>query len=354
MLGLPPTAHGVPFLKVKQSVSEKKGSSATPDMIVEIEGPQGKQLVLLEVKTNGEPRFAREAVNQLLRFRQSYPDAYGVFAAPYITPRAAEICNSEGIGYVDLSGNCRLCFGTTFIQQEGRPNKFAEKRDLRTLYSPKATRILRVLLNEPKRVWKITELSQEAEVSLGLVSNVKRLLENREWIGLSRSGFSLSQPEELLAEWKDNYNFHGNELRDYYSLKKPTQIEADLASICSSQRIRYALTSFSAAVRLAPFVPYQRVFAFIAFSLRQRCFLRNSGVRRDSNGISDSGVPGPDRISRSRGRGSKYDTARGRQARMVSRRDYAQEAVEAVPIWLSMAQCQYRYTVACRMGRKIR
>ncbi len=254
---------GVPFLKVKQSVSEKKGSGATPDMIVEIEGPQGKQLVLLEVKTNGEPRFAREAVNQLLRFRQSYPDAYGVFVAPYITPRAAEICTSEGIGYVDLSGNCRLCFGTTFIQQEGRPNKFAEKRDLRTLYSPKATRILRVLLNEPKRVWKITELSQEAEVSLGLVSNVKRLLENREWIGLSRSGFSLSQPEELLAEWKDNYNFHGNEFRDYYSLKKPTQIEADLANICSSQRIRYALTSFSAAARLAPFVPYQRVFAFI-------------------------------------------------------------------------------------------
>jgi len=99
-------------------------------MIVETEEPEGKQFVLMEVKTNGAPRFAREAVNQLLLLRQSYPDAYGVFVAPYITQRAAEVCLSEGIGYIDLSGNCRLCFGTTFIQREGRTDRTSSPRNV--------------------------------------------------------------------------------------------------------------------------------------------------------------------------------------------------------------------------------
>ena len=253
----------VPFLHLERSVSEIKASGAATDMIVEVAGPRGIQLMILEVKRSGEPRFAREAVNQLLRVSQIYPAAYGIFVAPYITSKAAEICSAEGIGYIDLSGNCMLCFGTIFIQREGQPNKYAEKRDLRTLYSPKATRVLRVFLIAPRKTWKITELSDEASVSLGLASNVKKLLENREWMKAERNGFYLSQPEELLAEWKENYSFRRNELRDFYSLQTPAQIEADLADVCSKQESRYALTSFSAAARFAPSVPYQRVFVYI-------------------------------------------------------------------------------------------
>jgi hypothetical protein len=38
----------------------------------------------------------REATNQLARFREQWPDAYGVVMAPYISPKAAVICREEG------------------------------------------------------------------------------------------------------------------------------------------------------------------------------------------------------------------------------------------------------------------
>ena len=42
--------------------------------------------------------------------------------------------------------------------------------------------MLRTLLAEPERGWKIKELAEAASVSLGQASNVKRLLEDREWL----------------------------------------------------------------------------------------------------------------------------------------------------------------------------
>ena len=72
----------VPFLHLERSVSQRKTSCVEADMTVKVVGPRGKQLMILEVKRSGEPRFARKAVNQLFRLSQIYPDAYGFLVAP--------------------------------------------------------------------------------------------------------------------------------------------------------------------------------------------------------------------------------------------------------------------------------
>jgi len=169
----------IPFLRIEEIKKEPENGDAKPYFLVKLALPEGERYLLVEVKTNGQPRLAREAVNQLLRYRDSFPEAYGVFMAPYISPNAAKICAEEDIGCIDLAGNCRLCFGQVYIEQEGKPNLFSKKRDLRSLYSPKAERVLRVLLNNPREAWKIVELVDEARVSLGQVSNVKKLLMDR-------------------------------------------------------------------------------------------------------------------------------------------------------------------------------
>lgn len=253
--------EGVPFAVIRQVTRE--GGKSGPDLLAEITLPDRSQRVILEAKTSGQPRLAREAVNQILRYQQSFLGAYGVFVAPYISPVAAEICIQEGIGYLDLSGNCRLCFGEIYIEKEGKPNKFAISRGLRSLYQPKAARVLRVLLNNPGRVWKVSDLAKEAQVSLGQVSNVKKILADREWVRAEESGFTIEKPESLLLEWAQNYSFRKNEMKDCYSLKAPAEIEADLAELCNRKGIRYALTGFSAAARMAPSVRYQRAFAYV-------------------------------------------------------------------------------------------
>ena len=255
--------EGVPFLQVRPSKKASVKNGHRPDVLAKVKFQDGEQILIAEVKSSGQPRLAREAVNQLLRYRESLPDAYGVFIAPYISPQAASICTQEGVGYVDLAGNCHLSFGQVYIEKEGKPNPFAQKRDLRSLYSPKAARVLRVLLTDPRRPWKVQALAAEAKVSLGQVANVKKLLTDREWLRTEQDGFRLSEPGALLAEWSENYTYRRNQVHDYYSLRAIEDVEAELATICRREGITYALTGFSGAARFAPAVRYQRVMAYV-------------------------------------------------------------------------------------------
>ena len=107
-------------------------------------------------------------------------------------------------------------------------------------------------------------MAEEAEVSLGQVSNVKSLLENREWLKSSAAGLLLKDPESLLSEWSGNYSSRKNVPRNYYTLKSIAEMEADLPKTCEAEGTAYALTGFSGAARYAPAVRYQRVMAYVS------------------------------------------------------------------------------------------
>jgi hypothetical protein len=254
----------VPFLRVEEIPNTGAGEGIRPGLLVKVRQQDREQILVVEIRKNGQPRIARDAVNQVQRYLNTFPGAYGVFMAPYISPRAAEICKQDGVGYLDLAGNCRFCFDSVYIEQQGKPNIFAEKRDLRSLYSPKAERVLRVLLNNSYKAWKTVDLADEARVSLGQVSNVKKLLLDREWVGVEKTGFVLTEPEPLLQEWKENYSFRRNKIRDLHSLKSTAQIESDISEYCRRKNLKYAFTGFSGAARLAPSVRYNRAMAYIA------------------------------------------------------------------------------------------
>ncbi len=189
-----------------------------------------------------------------------------------------------------------------YIVRQDWPNRLVQRRELRSLYAPKAERVLRVLLLEPKRPWKVQALAQVAGVSIGQASNVKRLLEDREWIGrvagdgaglgdasgygcgsgsgagfgdgsgdgsglASGNGFVVTQPAKLLEEWAQNYRFDRNTVRDFYSPDALAQIEARLATACRDAGVGYALTGLSAAAQMAPTVRYQRATAYVIDSI---------------------------------------------------------------------------------------
>ena len=260
------TLERVPFVSAVETHREAPDRGI--DLSVRLRLPRGRQAqILVEAKSSGEPRVVREAINQVLRYRAARPNAYAVIAAPYISPRSAELCAAEGLGYVDLAGNCRLSFGDVYIEVGGRPNPFAERRDLRTLYSPRASRVVRVLLLDPKRTWRVQDLAKAAEVSIGLASRVKARLADREWLRLEEDGCGLAQPRQLLDEWAGSYSFRKNVVNDYFSLLGVTEIEARLAEVCDRRQWVYALTGFSGATRLVSAVRYNRVQAFVGAGL---------------------------------------------------------------------------------------
>ncbi|HYL38375.1 MAG TPA: type IV toxin-antitoxin system AbiEi family antitoxin [Bryobacteraceae bacterium] len=219
----------------------------------------------------------------LLDYSRSNKRAYPVFIAPYISPVAGVICDQYGVGYLDFAGNCRLAFDQVYIRREGFPNQTAQRRDLRSLYSPKAERVLRVLLASGRRSWQMQELADEAKVSLGQAANVKKLLADREWIEnvgtlkalaqatsaadyRPRIGFRLRSLDDavlpMLTEWAEHYRIERSTAYEYYSLQPIPQTEAKLAATSRRIKAQLAFSGFSGAVRFASAVRYQRVTAY--------------------------------------------------------------------------------------------
>ena len=258
----------VPSLRMRKVNPSLAQAADGPDLALLVRGGGAEKTLLVEVKPLGQPRMAREAVNALARYAQRLPKSYPVFAAPYISGSAAAICTANAVGYIDLAGNCLLRFGGVYIERSGNSNPFSERRELRSLFSPKASRVLRVLLLGAGRVWKLQELAREAEVSLGHVSNVKWLLAAREWVREGNGGLSLSKPESLLLEWSRNYGYRKNSPREFFSLLSLPELEASLAQACQRKGWRYALTGFSGAARLTPTVRHFRAMTYFDGDIR--------------------------------------------------------------------------------------
>ena len=245
-----------------------------PDLVVQAETKEKeKYLIVFEVKSAGQPRYARMAANQLQSICGNRENVYGVFGAPFISEESKKICQDAGIGYLDLGGNCLLRFDNVYISLEGKPNPYPSTRPLKSIFATKSTRALRVLLCNPKRDWFVKNLAKEANISLGQASNLKKRLLEFEFIkeiGNEKAAkFRLSNPEILLNRWTEYYTYRQNRMRNYYSLDDVKEIEEKLSDYCETKKIRYAFTLTSGASLVAPFLRYKRVFVYLSNSIEK-------------------------------------------------------------------------------------
>ena len=156
-----------------------------------------------------------------------------------------------------------MAFGPVFIERKGFPNPKAERRPLRTLFAPRASRILRVLLLQPKRAYQLQEAARAATVSLGLAFKVKQRLFDLEYAREEEGRIRLSQPERLLRDWAATYAGGARARLDCYADGEVAELEGALASVCTARGIPWAFTGFSGAARVAPFARYVRGAAYV-------------------------------------------------------------------------------------------
>ncbi len=244
------------------------GREKRPDYVLEVKtGRKESYLLVFEVKSLGQPRYIRMAANLLQSFSMGKNKVYGVFGAPFVSSESRRICEEEGIGFVDLAGNCLLRFDGVFISIEGKPNPYPSRWSLKSIFARKSTRALRVLLDDPKREWFVQDLADEAEISIGMASNIRKRLLEYELVEDIRKGkrsrFRLSKPLDLLNKWAENYNYQKNSLKNFYSLDSIEIIEKRLSEVCRRDQIQYAFTLTSGASRVAPFLRYKRIFSYV-------------------------------------------------------------------------------------------
>ncbi len=197
----------VPFLKLvtlKQNAKLGKERIGRPDWLAELRTGNQSWTLVAEGKKSGQPREVRAAVLQLKHYLSLLPSgkpSHGLILAPFISEESARICAEAGVGYADFAGNARLSFDRIFIEMRAAGNPPSVKREAKSVFSPKATRVLRVLLQGPLRAWKVKDLAAAAEVSLGHVSAVRQQLLGREWATEEEGGLRISKPDALLDAW---------------------------------------------------------------------------------------------------------------------------------------------------------
>ncbi len=177
------------------------------------------------------------------------------FIAPYLSSEAQTLCRKEALGFLDFEGNVRLLFDSVFIERLVTTKPVVERRELKSLFKPKSAQVLRVMLRDPYRAWRVTDLASRAEVSLGHVSNVRAALLDREWAQVSNAGLFLSEPDELLDAWRDAYEPPAGERMSFYTTLHGSAFEEAARQVLRSDRdtAQAAFASFSAAHWLAPY-----------------------------------------------------------------------------------------------------
>jgi hypothetical protein len=210
----------IPFIRAKrwklQNGLARRRATTQIDLAVDLVVAGKPWRLLLEVKGSGEPRIVRTGIQQLQQYSRRGKRAYGVVAASYISPESRKLCGEAGIGFIDLAGNCRLVFDHVFIERVGVPNPRAERRPLRSIFAPKASRILRVLLENPKQQWKVQDLAHEARVSLGLAAKVKQRLLDLEFAREEEGGLLLVGADGLIRQWGTTHSYLKNDSLDCY------------------------------------------------------------------------------------------------------------------------------------------
>ena len=246
----------IPILHIEGIEAEAVSGDWEPDLIARLLVEGRQHLLICEYKSNGQPRYARSALLELRNYiANRAPEATPVFIAPYISPAVRRLCEENDVSYLDLEGNARIAFGGVFIERMVTNKPVAEQRELKSLFRPKSAQVLRVMLREPGRAWRVTELSEISRVSLGHVSNVRTGLINREWARASDDGLVLSEPEALLDAWQDSYTApSGDRLLFYTPLHGSAFADAARTALLADKTPRRAaFASFSAAQWLSPY-----------------------------------------------------------------------------------------------------
>ncbi len=253
----------VPFIELLDSESKAGGGDKGVDLLINgmVSGKPVK--FLIEIKSQGEPRLVRMAVAQLKDYLRDAKDSYGILVAPFLSDASRQICREAGVGCIDLAGNAFLSFRNIFVDISGKPNPFPVSRLSKSVFSPKSSRVLRVLLADPSKRWYVEDLSRETGISIGLTSRVKQSLLSMEWIKEENKSFFLVKPEEALSQWVSNYTYEKNTAASFYSGLTEDELEAAIAKECEKRGVRYGLALFSGARKVAPFVRFMRFFSYI-------------------------------------------------------------------------------------------
>jgi len=248
----------------------------------------GGRILVVEAKSNARAGVLSEAARKVSSSARRYgPAAVPLLAVPFMGEVGRRICKDTGVAYVDLSGNAHIKAPPLVVLIQGRPNRFVQRGRPSSVFAPKSSRVVRLLLLDPKRWWIQQELTDVGELGAGYVSRICRRLENEQLIERNAErAVRARDPGVLLDAWQARYDFQKHDLiRGHVSARSGEELAGRVANACDSRNVPYALTGLAAAWRLAPFAGYRLVSVYVNKRVNDS-FLSSINWRGDERGAN--------------------------------------------------------------------
>lgn len=222
----------------------------------------GKKTLRILYKERVFPKDVGGIVEEFQLLAQKEGKVYGVVAAPFLSEETSHRLQERGLGTLDLSGNHHLCFGAVFLEAVGKENRYKEAKESRSLFAPKAQRILRVLLQAPLRHWNGKDLAKSSSVSQGWVSQVRQGLIARDWVTADGQGVIVTKPREILKAWAGSDRWEERtDVHEFSSVLPKGEMVESLSELLGNRL--HAFTQWTAAERRRPATESDVVSAYV-------------------------------------------------------------------------------------------
>lgn len=268
--------------------------------------------VFVEVKPDFSPRRLGEIAPWIQRLKSLRQDASIAIAAPSVSPQSQAFCIENGIDFVDLAGNVFINVPGTFtLQRTGMRDRSIEPSapaiPAMNVFSGRASRVLRVLLENPKE-WSVKgiadELASESSrlaqqvpewqlnlrISMGTVSKAVASLAEQLWVRRFGAKIVVPEPARLLRQWAQKYKERYRwRLRDAVQTTNP--FGADISTVAEGLRpsvsMPFAVSGAAAVADVAPWVETDVVDLFTPQPLPDRNVIALQ--RKNSDGQPSGG-----------------------------------------------------------------
>lgn len=282
------------------------------DIAFEIRSGNQRIPVFAEVKTDLSPRRLAEIAPWIQRLKSLRQDVSIAIAAASISPQSQAFCIENGIDFLDLAGNVFINVPGKFtLQRTGMRDRSMEPLALAVpvmnVYSGRASRVLRVLLEKPTE-WTVKGIADEliresqrlaAEVpewrfdlriSMGTVSKAVGSLEEQLWIRRPGGKIIVPEPARLLRQWAEKYKERYRwRLRDAVEVANPfgTDINAISETLRPSVSVPFAASGAAAVADAAPWVEADVVDLFTPQPISNPGSLTRRMMSIDGEGFGD-------------------------------------------------------------------
>ena len=233
-----------------------------PESVLQV----GPHTFVVVFKTADDIAHVDHAIRLLAATQHLGSPALPLLVVPYMGPKAKTYVGAHHVSWMDLSGNADIRGPGLRILIDGRPNRFAGPGRPASAFSPKASRLARVMLAAPERAWLQHELVAETGLSRGYVSKVVGRLVEDDLIVLQPDDGRLRPraPATMLDAWAQAYDFSKHTVAKFHAVGRTgPEVLAALAGRMVTAGLDHAATGLAAAWQISQQADFRLTTIFV-------------------------------------------------------------------------------------------